>query len=101
MDARLEKVIDKVTSLAQKAYNKKRYIQEALINTIDTIRYCELNAVNGVILSIDQKKAFDSVYHPYMREVYRFFGFGESFIKLLDTIGQPDGKDTVRQWKKF
>jgi len=87
VDARLEKVIDKVTSLAQKAYNKKRYIQEALINTIDTIRHCERNGINGVILSIDQKKAFDSVFHPYMREVYRFFGFGESFIKLLDTIG--------------
>jgi hypothetical protein len=58
-----------------------------LINTIDTIRHCELNGINGVILSIDQKKAFDSVFHPYMREVYRFFGFGESFIKLLDTIG--------------
>jgi hypothetical protein len=87
VDARLEKVIDKVTSLAQKAYNKKRYIQEALINTIDTIRHCEQNGINGVILSIDQKKAFDSVFHPYMREVYRFFGFGEAFIKLLDTIG--------------
>jgi hypothetical protein len=49
----LEKVIDKVTSLAQKAYNKKRYIQEALINTIDTIRHCEQNGINGVILSID------------------------------------------------
>jgi exonuclease III len=87
VDARLEKVIDKVTSLAQKAYNKKRFIQEALINTIDTIRHCEQNEINGVILSIDQKKAFDSVFHPYMREVYRFFGFGEAFIKLLDTIG--------------
>jgi hypothetical protein len=87
VDARLEKVIDKVTSLAQKAYNKKRYIQEALINTIDTIRHCEQNGINGVILSIDKKKAFDSVFHPYMREVYRFFGFGEAFIKLLDTIG--------------
>ena len=87
VDARLETVIDKVTSLAQKAYNKKRYIQEALINTIDTIRHCELNGINGVILSVDQKKAFDSVLHPYMREVYRFFGFGNSFIKLLDTIG--------------
>ncbi len=87
VDSRLEKVIDKVTSLAQKAYNKKRYIQEALINTIDTIRHCEQNGINGVFLSIDQKKAFDSVFHPYMREVYRFFGFGEAFIKLLDTIG--------------
>jgi hypothetical protein len=85
VDARLEKVIDKVTSLAQKAYNNKRYIQEAL--TIDTIRHCEQNGINGVILSIDQKKAFDSVFHPYMREVYRFFGFGDAFMKLLDTIG--------------
>ncbi len=58
-----------------------------MINTIDTIRHCEQNGINGVILSIDQKKAFDSVFHPYMREVYRFFGFGEAFIKLLDTIG--------------
>jgi hypothetical protein len=56
VDARLEKVIDKVTLLAQKAYNKKRYIQEALINTIDTIRHCEQNGINGVILSIDQKR---------------------------------------------
>ncbi len=87
VDSRLEKVIDKVTSLAQKAYNKKRYIQEALINTIDTIRHCEQNGINGVILSNDQKKAFDCVFHPYIREGYRFFGFGDAFIKLLDTIG--------------
>jgi len=87
VDARLEKVIDKVMSLSQKAYNKKRYIQESLINTIDTIRHCEHNGVAGAILSIDQKKAFDSVYHGYMREVYRFFGFGPDFIKLLETIG--------------
>jgi hypothetical protein len=87
VDARLEKIIGKVTSLSQKAYNKKRYIQESLINTIDTIRHCEHNGVGGAILAIDQKKAFDSVYHGYMREVYRFFGFGPDFIKLLETIG--------------
>ncbi|MFN9897920.1 MAG: hypothetical protein ACK55Z_03810, partial [bacterium] len=64
-----------------------RYIQEALICTIDTIRHCENNGISGVILSIDQKKAFDSVYHGYMREVYKFFNFGERFIDLLETIG--------------
>jgi hypothetical protein len=87
VNARLDKVIDKVTSLDQKAYNKNRYIQEALINTINTIKHCEKNNVSGVMLSIDQKKAFDSVYHGYMREVYRFFGFGEKFIFLLELIG--------------
>jgi hypothetical protein len=87
VNARLDKVIDKVTSLDQKAYNKNRYIQEALINTITTIRHCENNNISGVVLSIDQRKAFDSVYHGYMREVYRFFGFGEKFIFLLELIG--------------
>jgi len=87
VNARLDSVIDKVTSLDQKAYNKNRYIQEALICTIDTIRHCETNGIKGVILSIDQKKAFDSVYHGYMNEVYKFFNFDVSFINLLETIG--------------
>jgi hypothetical protein len=86
VNARLDTIIDKVTSLDQKAYNKNRYIQEALICTIDTIRHCENNGIKGVVLSIDQKKAFDSVYHGYMREVYKFFNFGGKFIDLLETI---------------
>jgi hypothetical protein len=87
VNARLDTVIDKVTSLDQKAYNKNRFIQEALICTIDAIRHCENNGIKGVVLSIDQKKAFDSVYHGYMREVYKFFNFGGKFIDLLETIG--------------
>jgi len=87
VNSRLDKVIDKVTSMAQKAYNSKRYIHESVINTVDVIRHCEVNGISGVILSIDQGKAFDSVLHGYMREVYRFFGFGPRFIKFMDTIG--------------
>jgi exonuclease III len=84
---RLELVIDKLTSIDQKAYSKQRYIQEALISTVNTIRHCEVNNIKGAILSIDQKKAFDSVYHGYMDSVYIFFGFGPRFRKLLKTIG--------------
>jgi hypothetical protein len=84
---RLELVIDKLTSIEQKAYSKNRYIQEALINTINTIRHCEKNGVKGSILSIDQKKAFDCVFHGYMDVVYVFVGFGPRFRKLLKTIG--------------
>ncbi len=87
VNSRLDTVIDKVTSLDQKAYNKNRFIQEALICTIDTIRHCENNDIKGAVLSIDQKKAFDSVFHGYMREVYKFFNFGGRFIDLLETIG--------------
>ncbi len=70
VNIRLNRVIDKITSLNQKAYNKNRYIHEAVMNTVDTIRYCENNNVKGVILSIDQRKAFDSVFHGFILEVY-------------------------------
>ncbi len=83
----LELVINKLTSINQKAYSKERYIQEALINTISTVRHCEMNNIKGSILSIDQKKAFDSIFHGYMDAVYVFFGFGPRFRKLLKTIG--------------
>jgi hypothetical protein len=80
VNRRLDRVIDKLTSLNQKAYNKRRFIHEAVINTVETIRHCENNNVRGVILSIDQKKAFDSIYHGFIMEVYKFFRFGDSFI---------------------
>ncbi len=38
-------------------------------------------------MSIDQSRAFDTISHKYMTEVFRFCGFGENFIKILNTIG--------------
>jgi hypothetical protein len=52
-----------------------------------TINYCNLNNVDGALLSIDQSRAFDTISHKYMSEVYRFFGFGNEFINIMDTIG--------------
>jgi hypothetical protein len=87
LNARLGKVIGKVTSLAQKAYNPDRYIHEAIINTVETIKHCQAQNTEGILLSVDLHKAFDSVLHDFMREVYKFFGFGEYFIRLSETLG--------------
>jgi len=73
--------------MAQKAYNPSRYIHEALINTVETIRDCESKKVAGILVSVDLKKAFDSVFHEFMREVYKFFGFGNYFVRLSETLG--------------
>jgi hypothetical protein len=83
LNARLGKVIDKVTSLEQKAYNPDRYLHEAIINTVETIKHCQVQDTAGLLLSVDLHKAFDSVFHEFMREVYKFFGFGDYFIRLL------------------
>jgi len=84
---RLKSVVNRFTSRAQKGFTNHRYIQEVLINVCSTINYCNLNNVEGAILSIDQSRAFDTISHKYMTEVYRFFGFGDSFINIMDTIG--------------
>jgi exonuclease III len=84
---RLKSVVNRFTSRAQKGFTNHRYIQEVLINVCTTINYCNLNNVDGALLSIDQSRAFDTISHKYMSEVYRFFGFGDEFINIMDTIG--------------
>ena len=41
----------------------------------------------GVIVSIDQSKAFDSIYNDFCNDAFRFFGFGETFIEMMETLG--------------
>ncbi len=57
------------------------------MNVIEMVAHCQANNISGAILSIDQCKAFDSVSHKYMHEVYVFFGLGPNFILLLENLG--------------
>jgi hypothetical protein len=51
------------------------------------IAHCRYNNIPGVIVSIDQAKAFDTVSHKFMHEVYKFFGLVPNFIQALETLG--------------
>jgi hypothetical protein len=84
---RLGTVIDTITGRGQKAYNNKRYIHEVIINLNNTINACIRGGKPGVIISIDQQKAFDSIMHEFCRDAYRFFGFGENFIEMMSVLG--------------
>jgi hypothetical protein len=84
---RLKTVINRFTSRAQKGFTNHRYIQEVLINVCEKINYCNKNGVGGAMLSIDQSRAFDTISHKYMSECYKFFGFGNNFITMMDTLG--------------
>ena len=44
------------------------------------------NNISGAVVAIDMAKAFDSLNHGFMQEAYRFFGFGENFVKMLFTF---------------
>jgi len=80
-------VINRFTSRAQKGFTNHTYIQEVLINICEKISHCKTINILGTLLSKDQSRAFDTISHKYMNVVFKFFGFGPSFIRTLNTIG--------------
>jgi hypothetical protein len=54
---------------------------------METMDLCKKHNIKGVLASIDQAKAFDSVSHSYMLKVYDFFGFGCRIKRWLSAIG--------------
>ena len=82
-----KEVSNRIFSRAQKGFNQKRQIHETIINTLENIDYCKRENVKGVLVSIDQSKAFDSVSHSFMEKVYDFLGFGERIKTWLKSIG--------------
>ncbi len=87
INSRLQEFTDRLLSRAQKGFTKPRQIHEVIINCMETMETCKKHNIKGVIASIDQTKAFDSVSHSYMEQVYDFFGFGEKIKKWLRSIG--------------
>ncbi len=55
---------------------------------IESIRYCNNNNVNGAIVAVDMAKAFDTLSHGYIRDVFRFFNFGPYITNWLELIGE-------------
>ena len=82
----LKSVADTVMSRAQKGFTQSRFIQEFIINVVHNISHCNKNNIPAFILALDQHKAFDSVRHDFMAEVYRFIGLGPTFTSLLNMI---------------
>jgi hypothetical protein len=73
--------------MAQKAYSPDRYMHEAIINTVEIIKHSQNAGIEGALLLVDLHKAFDSVLHEFMREVYKCFGFGDYFIRMSEGLG--------------
>jgi Reverse transcriptase (RNA-dependent DNA polymerase) len=87
INARISKYTNRICSRAQKGYNNKRYVQEVLINVCETIHHCQVNNLKGSVLALDMAKAFDTLDHDFINEVYKFFGMGPNIIKWLNLCG--------------
>ena len=84
---RIKKYMDKICSVGQKGYSSKHQCQEVLISLIDEIAETKFHQKRGALLSLDIRKAFDTISHDYLNKVYKFFNFGDYIISWLKLIG--------------
>jgi hypothetical protein len=79
--------MNKLTPCAQKGYANGRYYQkEVLIGVIDSIETCKNRNIRGALLSLDIQKAFDSLSHSYLQNVFKFFNFGPNISRWLTVL---------------
>ena len=86
LSKRLQKVLPDLISMDQQGYIKNRNICFNIRQIQDIIDYADLFEIDGVILFLDFKKAFDTVEHEFMLKTLQQFGFGDSFIKWIKTL---------------
>ena len=70
---------------SQTAYLKNRLINDNIRAILSTISIANLEEINGLIVSLDAKKAFDSVNHTYIEECLRKFGC-HRFVPIFRTL---------------
>ena len=66
-------------STSQTGFIKGRFIGESTRLVYDIMNYTEQKNLDGLIMLIDFKKAFDSVSWKFMYKVLRCYNFNENF----------------------
>jgi hypothetical protein len=84
---RLSTVVNRICSRAQKGFNDSRFTQECLTNVLETIRHCNNNNISGAVVAVDMAKAFDTLSHGYLEEVFKFFRMGTGIRRWLRILG--------------
>ena len=83
---RLKKLLGKLISGCQKAYQNTTNIGEIILDVLEIIAISKYHKKPGMILEIDFSKAFDSINHNYIYETLSFLNFGQKFIKIVRTM---------------
>ena len=83
---RMNKVIDKLVHRNQTGFMKKRYIGENTRLIADVIDYCEKDSIDGLLLAVDFKNAFDSIEHDFIWYTLEAFNFGPELISWIKVL---------------
>ena len=78
----LETIIDK----SQTAYIPGRSVMDNIRSNFLIRSYCKKKNIEALLISLDAKKAFDSVSHEYICRTLKEYGFGNYFISTFKTL---------------
>ena len=79
-------VMNEIIVNTQTAYVKGRCITDNLRSIAFVNDFCRNENVESVLVSLDAKKAFDSVDHDYVIETLKRYGFGPKHIKMFELV---------------
>ena len=75
--------MDKFTPVCQRGYSSTRRCQEVLVQLLENIKNCKKQGKKAALLSLDIKKAFDSIGHQFLSKTLKFYNFGPRMSKWL------------------
>ena len=84
--SRLKKVVPNLNLPQQTPYAKNRFISESGRLIADIIGNTDVLNKEGFLVTMDIKKAFDSVDHTFAISVLKKFGFGNNFVSWTETL---------------
>ena len=83
LSIKTSKVLDTIIDPSQTAYVPGRSIADNLRTNFFYKKQCRDKNLKAVLISLDAKKAFDSVEHSYIEKTLAAYGFGPVFIETF------------------
>ena len=85
---RLETSLPEVINRDQQGFMKDRQMATNIRLIFDLLKYCELNNIDGLILSLDFEKCFDKIEHKAGEGALRYFNFAEYIVNWVNLLYQ-------------
>ena len=86
LSKRPKNVLPSLISNNQSAYVDGRFISEGRRLIADVLQTTNVLKLNGMLVTIDIQKAFDSVNHQFLILALKRYGFGKMFIKCVKAL---------------